>query len=122
MFKIKRQLILDLLKASSNLFPLEFFSMLAYTKDKNLIDEYVVVPSEYSQNSVSIKPWLVPFDRKIVGTLHSHPNSFNKPSLTDLQNFAKFGEIHLITCPPFDLDSFSAFDNYGNRLELEVVD
>ena len=122
MFVIKSQILLSLLKASSNVFPLEFFAMLAYSKDKKLIDEFVVVPTEYSCNSVSIKTWLVPFDKKIVGTLHSHPNGFSKPSQTDLQNFAKFGEIHLITYPPFNLDSFSAFDNNGKKIVLKVFD
>ena len=121
-YKIKREILDDVLQASSNLDPLEFFAMLACSKQKGMIDEFVVVPAEYSRNSVLIKQWLIPFDRSIIGTIHSHPSGQSVPSHMDRQNFAKFGEIHLITFPPFSSQSFEVFDSQGRRTKIAVVD
>lgn len=120
-YKIKRDVLLSILKASSNLFPDEFFCLLGGDKREKIIDEFVVVPAEYLKDSVSINTWLMPIDPRVVGSVHSHPHK-SPPSVTDLQNFAKFGEIHLITFPPFFLESFLAFDTKGRKLELKVVE
>ncbi|MCX8158299.1 MAG: hypothetical protein N3D73_01380 [Candidatus Diapherotrites archaeon] len=120
-YKIKRSILLSLLAASKKLYPNEFFCLLSAKDKDEIVDEFVVVPAEYSKNSVFIKHWLIPFDKKIVGSLHSHPLG-NNPSFVDLTNFPKFGKIHLITFPPFCINCFAAFDNNGKNVSVEVID
>ena len=121
MYKIKQATISSVIEASSNLYPDEFFCLLGGDKKEKVIDEFIVVPAEYLRDSVSINTWLMPIDPRVVGSVHSHPHK-SPPSITDLQNFAKFGEIHLITFPPFSSESFLAFGTKGKRLEIRVVD
>lgn len=122
MFSIKRNVLESVLEASSNLFPNEFFCLLGGERKKKIIDEFVMIPAEYMRDSVAIKHWLMPLDLRIIGSVHSHPRGIPRPSPQDLRNFAKFGEIHLITFPPFSLQSFHAFDSRGNNLYLNLVD
>lgn len=121
-YRIKRSLLFDVLEASGNLFPNEFFALLSGDRKNKLLSEFVVAPAEYSRNSAMVKTHLLPLDRSIFGSIHSHPRGSPSPSLMDLQNFAKFGEIHLITFPPFDAGSFRCFDARGRKVEIIAVD
>ena len=58
----------------------------------------------------------------VVGVVHSHPSSNVNPSGADVQLFGKFGHTHIIVGAPFNLTSWKAYDGYGRRIELEVVE
>lgn len=120
MYNIKKGALESIIIAARNVYPLEFFSMLG---GKNrVIEELVVVPATFGEDYSSYRLDLVPFDREIIGTVHSHPSEENYPSETDLDSFERFGEIHLIISYPYNLNTLKAFDNKGKKITLRVVE
>ena len=119
MYKIKESVVESIMIAAKNVYPLEFFSMLG-GKNKT-IEELVVVPADFGKDFSSYRLDLVPFDRSIIGTIHSHPSAYTHPSAADLHSFEKFGEIHLIIGYPYTLNTIRAFDNKGKKVALEVI-
>lgn len=119
MYKIKESVVESIIIAAKNVYPLEFFSMLG-GKNKT-IEELVVVPAEFGEDFSSYRTDLVPFDKGIIGTIHSHPSRNNNPSNADLHAFERFGEIHIIIAYPYNLNTIKAFDNRGNKVVLKVI-
>ncbi|MFH1256143.1 MAG: Mov34/MPN/PAD-1 family protein [Candidatus Diapherotrites archaeon] len=119
---IKKNLLLDLLEAAKNTFPDEFFALLAVKEKNGTIEEFVVVPAVYGKAHTLFRSDLIPFDKKIVGSMHSHPSPNAFPSEADLQAFRRLGQIHLIVAAPFNLGSIRVFDGKGKRTQLTVVD
>jgi len=119
MFKIKKEVIESIIIAAKNVYPDEFFSMLGGTN--TLIEELVIIPATYGKNFSSFRADLIPFDNKIIGTIHSHPSIYNHPSKADVDAFRKFGKIHIIISYPYDLNTIKAFDNKGNQEQLKVI-
>ena len=122
MIKIKSATIETIINSARNVYPNEFIALLGVSGKEDVIDEIVMVPATYGRNYSAIKTWLVPFDRSIVGSIHSHPGVGNSPSKADLRAFAKFGDIHFIISYPYNLESLKVFNVRGNALEFEVVD
>tara|TARA_Y100000310_G_scaffold208819_1_gene209412 strand:- start:1139 stop:1492 length:354 start_codon:yes stop_codon:yes gene_type:complete len=116
---IKKEVVESIIMAARNVYPDEFFSMLGGTS--KLIEELVIVPATYGKNFSSFRSDLIPFDKKIIGTIHSHPSVYNHPSKADLDAFRKFGNIHIIISHPYDLNTIRAFDNKGNQEQLKVI-
>lgn len=106
--------------AAGNTYPDEFFSLLGGDRKRLLIDELVVVPAIYGRNYTLIKTYLMPFDSRIMGSVHSHPGHSAKPSPGDLNTFERFGNIHLIICQPFNIGDIAAYDRSGNRVEFRA--
>ncbi|MCR4369027.1 MAG: Mov34/MPN/PAD-1 family protein [archaeon] len=120
MYSIKSAALESIIIASKNIYPQEFFSMLG---GKNrTIEELVIVPAIFGDDFASYMPHLVPIDREIIGTVHSHPSKYNHPSDADLESFRKSGEVHLIISHPYDFNTIRAFDNKGRSIRLRVVD
>ena len=119
MYRIKQVVLESIILAAKNVYPNEFFSMLG---GKNrTIKELVVVPATYGKDFSSYRLDLVPFDREIIGTIHSHPSIYNHPSNADLDSFGKSGEVHLIISYPYDFNTIKAFDNKGRKISLQVI-
>lgn len=116
---IKQEVVESIITAARNVYPDEFFSMLG-GKNK-IIEELVVVQAEFGREHSSFRHDLVPFDKTIIGTIHSHPNTDNDPSEADLEIFRKIGEVHIIICYPYTLNTIKAFDNKGRQVKLRVV-
>ena len=119
-YAIKRGCLESIIIAARNVYPQEFFSMLG-GKNKG-IEELVVVPAVFGDDFSSYRLDLVPMDRSIIGTVHSHPSPANYPSDADLDSFEKFGEVHLIISYPYDFNTIRAFDDKGKKLSLRVVE
>jgi proteasome lid subunit RPN8/RPN11 len=119
--RIKKGVVEDICYAATNTFPNEFFALLGMEKESRTIDELVVVPADYGRTFTRIKTWLMPVDSRIAGSVHSHPSHSANPSITDLQNFAKFGKLHLIISLPFVPESIKAFDVNGKRQAIKIV-
>ena len=122
LFRIKLGTLQDVVEAARNTFPNEFMALLGGDKGKKLITEFVLVPATYGKKHAIIKTYLVPFDSRLMGSVHSHPSPNDFPSQGDLRTFPKLGEIHFIIAYPFDLSSVRAFDSKGNELRFEVVE
>ena len=59
----------------------------------------------------------MPIDLSVVGTVHSHPGPENWPSDADLHLFGSYGSTHIITCLPFDRQSWQAYDHAGRKVK-----
>ena len=59
---------------------------------------------------------------KYWGSVHSHPGPSADPSGADLQTFSKHGFFHMIVCLPYSLETFKAYDRYGNNQDYTVGD
>ena len=94
MYSIKEGVVESIIVASRNVYPAEFISMLG-GKNK-VIEELVVLPAEFGQDFSTIRFDLAPFDKSIMGTVHSHPNENNNPSRADLDTFRRTGQVHII--------------------------
>jgi len=119
--KFKKGLLEALCEASKSVYPDEFLAMLSVKKDQGIVEEFVVVPAIFGKSFSSFRPDLLPFDSKIVGTIHSHPSRNNSPSQADLGVFS-MGRVNLIIGFPYFLSSVRAFDNFGKELKLEIME
>ena len=119
--KISVKVAEDICKASKNVFPNEFISLVGSRGKNGIIDELVVVPAIFGEFHSIIYSHLIPFDSRIMGTVHSHPTESNYPSDSDFQSFRKLGKIHIIICRPFSLYDMRAFESNGRKMQIEIV-
>ncbi|MGH9879629.1 MAG: Mov34/MPN/PAD-1 family protein [Nitrososphaerales archaeon] len=90
-------------------------------KDVLLIENLMVPPfSTHGPSSSDYPMFMLPFDRSIVGTAHSHPTHNATPSLTDLHNFTGF--VSVIVRYPYEDNDLFAYDADGKQLEYSVQD
>lgn len=107
-------------EAARNSFPNEFVAVLR--AEKGIITEILLLPGTISgEQSGLLRLHMLPIDFSVVGTVHSHPSFSNLPSEADIQMFSRFGYVHLITCAPFNMNSWKAYDRNGNVFDLEVI-
>ncbi len=118
----KRKTLESIAEAAKNVFPKEFIALLGSKNKNSIIDELVVTPATFGDSFSSVYLDLLPFDKSIVGSVHSHPSDNNWPSSADKRFFKKTGKIHLIICLPFNISSIRAFDAEGKEVEIEVVE
>ncbi|MDO8538777.1 MAG: Mov34/MPN/PAD-1 family protein [archaeon] len=119
--KILKRLLEDLLQASRNTFPNEFLALLAVNKEQ-VIAEFVLIPTIYGKTHAIFRRDLMPIDKSIVGSYHSHPSNSSKPSSADLRVFSGIGKIHLIGHYPYNFDTIKAFNEEGKIIELEIIE
>jgi proteasome lid subunit RPN8/RPN11 len=101
--------------------PQEFASMLKV--EKGTITEIVLLPGTIQGDSHAIfQMHMLPVDRTIKGTLHTHPSPHPYPSDADFELFEKHGMIHIIYGTPFGADDWRAYDHRGVPTRLEVVE
>jgi proteasome lid subunit RPN8/RPN11 len=122
LIKIKQATLHSICVAAGNTFPKEFIALLGSSRRDGVIDELVVLPSTFGENFSSIRLDLLPFDKSIVGSVHSHPTTSSAPSSADLRVFKKTGETHLIIAYPFSSATIRGFDSDGKELSLEAVE
>src|SRR3989338_11040818 len=118
MWKIKLLTLQSALEAAQHTYPDEFISLLGGDKGMKTIDELVIVPAVFGETYTLVHGHLIPFDKRIVGSVHSHPSGSARPSLEDLNSFSAFGEIHLILAEPYVLDSVRAYTATGKAVRL----
>jgi len=93
-------------------------------EDKNrlLIDEVVLPPLSTRGTSFSSFPLhMLPIDFSIIGTAHSHPSGFLKPSIQDLNEF--YGKIMVITSYPYNSEKeLAIFARDGTHVNYEKLE
>lgn len=119
--KIKKETLNDLLRASRNTFPNEFLALLAENK-KGIVSEFVLIPTIFGKTHAIFRRDLMPIDKSIVGSYHSHPGNSSNPSSADLRVFSSTGKIHLIAHYPFNFSTITAFDEKGKTTEIEIIE
>lgn len=121
MYFIKREALEFLLGASRSLYPREFIGFLR--AKGNVITEVIVLPgSVYGEGFALSSDHMAPLDNSIIGSVHSHPASSNKPSKGDLHFFGKKGGVNLIAKYPYEsINDVAAYDNHGRKVELKPL-
>lgn len=120
MIKIRRKALLFILDAAKGAFPNEFIGLLRARG--NAVTEVLVLPgSTYAETFSSITEYLVPIDKSIAGSVHSHPSRSNKPSRADLRFFSEKGRIHIIVKYPFTESDVAVYDSSGNALGFAIA-
>ncbi len=90
-------------------------------KDVLIIESLMVPPmSEYGPYYSGFPVYMLPFDRSIVGTAHSHPSGNATPSLTDLHHFT--GLVSVIVRYPYEDNDLFVYNRDGEELEYSVQD
>ena len=121
MYKISRDVVASIIEAARNVYPEEFIGMLGGSRKDKIIDELIIVPAVYGEGFTMVHSHLIPFDPKIMGTVHSHPSPATYPSQQDLETFGKTGEIHIIIGHPYTYETIRAFDRNGKSVQITVV-
>lgn len=107
-------------EAAIQTYPNEFLA--ALKAEEGVITEIIILPGTVQGDSHSIMYTnMLPTDYTVVGSVHSHPGHYNRPSDADLTFFSHFGGVHIITCLPFDETSWKAYDSNGRRVPLQII-
>lgn len=105
-------------------FPDEFLAFF----DGEIIDKVLYItsliflPGETGHTGAVVHTEMLPTAMKYWGSVHSHPGPSADPSGADLQTFSKHGFFHMIVCLPYSLETFKAYDRYGNNQDYTVGD
>ena len=118
---IKKDTLDFILGVSGEVYPNEFGGMLRGEKDT--ITEVLIIPGTTFGNSFTSTPlYMIPIDRSIIGSVHSHPSSSFNPSREDINFFGKTGKVHLIARYPYrSINDVAAYDKNGERISLEII-
>lgn len=117
-----QQGVLDMVKESARAsHPNEFGATLR--AEGGVVTELILVPGTLGGDRHAILPLgYLPIDASIVGTVHSHPGPYAIPSDADKQLFNAFGHTHIIIAEPYRDDTWIAYDQNAQEIELEVID
>lgn len=106
-------------EAARSVHPEEFLCMLR--ADEGILSEMVLIPGTiYGDAHSFLNDWMAPLDFSLIGTMHSHPGYSNEPSPEDLSYFSNRGGVHIISCMPYDRNSWESYDSRGEVYELEI--
>lgn len=117
-----RRSVLDLVAESARAsHPNEFGAVLR--AEEGVVTELVLVPGTLGGDKHAILPLgYLPIDRSIVGTVHSHPGPWAIPSDADKELFNAFGHTHVIIAEPYTMETWIAYDQNAEEIELDVVE
>ena len=88
-------------------------------KDRLMIERLMIPPLSHHGPYYSGFPTsMLPYDRSIVGTAHSHPSGNATPSLTDLHHF--IGLVSVIVRYPYEDGDLFAYNSDGEVLEYSI--
>ncbi|WP_406661423.1 Mov34/MPN/PAD-1 family protein [Methanolobus sp. ZRKC3] len=117
---IARETLHFILEVSKSTYPNEFAGLLE-AKD-GIISNVLFLPgTESGETSAILRLFMMP-NISTVGSVHSHPSSFIRPSKADLRLFRKTGSHHIIAGHPFSEENWKCFNGDGDEIELEVLD
>ncbi len=91
------------------------------SKDTLLVEDLLIPPLSYhGPYYVGFPIHMLPFDRSIVGSAHSHPSGIAEPSIEDMSNFLGF--ISIIVGYPYEDEDIKVFDSDGDNVRFEISD
>jgi len=82
----------------------------------------IFIPGETGSTGAVIHTEMLPPTLKYWGSVHSHPGPSAEPSNADLNSFSKHGVFHMIVCLPYSVETFKAYDKYGNPCLYTIGD
>ncbi|MFP4170342.1 MAG: Mov34/MPN/PAD-1 family protein [Methanomassiliicoccales archaeon] len=117
---VEREVLEMVNESAREIYPREFVATLR--AEKGVITEVMLLPGTIQgTRSGTLMLNMMPIDLSVVGTAHSHPSRSNRPSRADVNLFGRYGNTHIITCLPYDMSSWRAYDYNGREKELKVV-
>ena len=121
---LKRSVVDSILTYAQMAYPKEGILLLRghVTLPETVISEVVIPPRAVHGFGFANFPWhMLPIDRSILGTAHSHPSGSLRPSMQDLNHY--YGRIMIITVYPFrSHHNLGAFDRNGAIVNYDIVD
>jgi len=121
MWSIKKSVLLNACSAAINFIPDEFMCFLGGNKKTKTIDEIIFMPTENSEHSASVNELNIPFDDTILGSLHSHPFSSNKPSKEDKRFFRKYS-VNAILGYPYSIETIGFYNEKGEEIKITLLE
>lgn len=120
--RISKKVISDIVSFAKANYPKEFFAYLEGKIEKEHIEITNIAyhPFESTENSVMTTFHLGTNTQGFIGSVHSHPNGANTPSIQDIRSFSKDGGIHIIISKPFEIENLKCFDYLGKEIEFTV--
>ena len=122
MWKIKQIVLHSIIQAAQNTHPNEFVAFLGGDKKQKMVTGLIILPAVFGTEHAIIRSDLLPWNAQSLGSVHSHPGFSNRPSPEDKKMFQQQGEIHLIICMPFSLQTIQAFDHNGKPAGFETIE
>ena len=121
---LKRSVVDSILTYAQMAYPKEGILLLRghVTPPDTVISEVVIPPRAVHGFGFANFPWhMLPIDRSILGTAHSHPSGTLRPSVQDLNHY--YGRIMIITVYPFHSHhDLGVFDRNGAIVNYDIVD
>ena len=118
---ISRDLLKFIMEASKSSHPHEFAALLR--AEKGVISEMLLVPGTASDETSAIMMFhMLPIDRSIVGSVHSHPVHDLRYSAADLNMFGSKGTYNIIVAFPYGESDWVCYNPRGEKVTLPVVD
>lgn len=122
---IEEEVLEDISFMAKHAHPKEMLAFLSATKGIRkgnvVIDEIQIQSYVASVDSASVALHNLPTFSPIVGTVHSHPGGYVRPSSADLHLFSKFGFVHAIIGEPYEKNNVSFFDKNGRKISVVVL-
>lgn len=122
--RVDREVMDSVIYYAKKAYPMEFLAFF----DGEIIDNvlYITgllfVPGETCETGAVVHTEMIPITTKYWGSVHSHPGPSANPSDADLNTFSRNGYFHMIVCLPYSLETFKAYDRYGNPMDYTVGD
>jgi proteasome lid subunit RPN8/RPN11 len=120
---LKNSVFHSILDYSKICFPKEGILILKGKANRKIIsvDEIEIPPLSIHGYGFSNFPlYMLPIDFSVVGTAHSHPSGFLKPSVADLNNF--YGKLMIITNYPYLSEkNIAVFDKNGKTIKFNII-
>lgn len=122
--RVDREVLESVIYYAKQAYPNEFLAFFdGEIKNKILyITSLIFLPGETCQTGAVVHTELIPMNTKYLGSVHSHPGPSAQPSGADLKTFSRHGYFHMIVCLPYSLETFRAYDRYGDPLNYSVGD
>ena len=122
--RVDREVLDSVIHYAKKAYPNEFLDFFdGQIKDKVLyITGLLFVPGETCETGAVVHTELIPMNTKYMGSVHSHPGPSAMPSGADLKTFSRHGYFHMIVCLPYSLETFKAYNRYGEPQNYTVGD
>ena len=122
--RVDREVLESVIYYAKKAYPNEFLAFFdGKIKDKILyITSLIFLPGETCDVGAVVHTEMLPPTLKYWGSVHSHPGPSAQPSGADLKTFSKNGLFHMIVCLPYSLETFMAYDKYGQPISYTVGD
>lgn len=121
---LKQSVVDSILTYAQMAYPKEGILLLRghVTTSETVISDVVIPPRAVHGFGFANFPWnMLPIDRSILGTAHSHPSGSLRPSVQDLNHY--YSRIMIIAVYPFQShQDIGAFDRNGTIISYDIED